>query len=303
MKHWKQFSENWQLAWTKKSDRNPAQPYCNWTCFVSQRSNWLSAFRVDLFLSSMGPCNLARRVVAWEERWWNPKPNLPRLLRVIWRRGDKKWKLGMSNRWFCHVGCTWDSSRDKNLSCPVVSRVAIDASFMILRVPSLPIITVTTNHCLETNRHQEGGISERLQNLVDYIITGDFRGVRSAEKTWRGELIKYTWCILECIFKRSCHPIIRQTQRYFQGIDAIQSPSSRMLEDYKYSLQKNAVDRGVIWTNHHTFHQVFSSLANMASWNATEISRNDIVTSRNGFVAMNIDTLSPCQAQKYAWIG
>ena len=132
------------------------------------------------------------------------KTNRPRLLRVIWRRGSpQNWGFTRvtSNRWFCSVGC-WEPKIgnlgffSREFESPVVQflyQELLDSSFMIL--PSLPMGTPSPPRVVGFKPppktwhftffdHQEGGISARLQDLVDYIITGDFRGLPSSGDGW-----------------------------------------------------------------------------------------------------------------------
>ena len=118
--------------------------------------------------------------------------------------------------------------------------------------------------------HQEGGISARLQDLVDYIITGDFRGLPS----W--------WWMIYVLNAENIDHIFRSNQPIYSFYLVCH------LGVFSREPLPSAKQQWCFQSSDHTFHQVFSSLANMASWNATEISRNDIVTSRNGFMAMNI---------------
>ena len=75
----------------------------------------------------------------------------------------------------------------------LVSRVA--RCFLRMILPSLPMGTPSPPRVVGLKPppktwhftffdHQEGGISARLQDLVDYIITGDFRGLPSSGDGW-----------------------------------------------------------------------------------------------------------------------
>lgn len=205
MKHWKQFSENWESTWILNLITTQL-----FTCFVSQRSNWLFPhfgwfFFLSIFDGAMqsgtSSGRLGRDVVkgktkstkastgdleAGKQQNWVHQINQQSTIGSPvdpWMLGIKDWKPGI------FLKRIWISS------CPVlVSRVArLDASFMIL--PSLPMGTPSPPRVVGLKPppktwhftffdHQEGGISARLQDLVDYIITGDFRGLPSSGDGW-----------------------------------------------------------------------------------------------------------------------
>lgn len=186
-----------------------------------------------------------------------------------WMLAIKDWKPGI------FLKRIWISS------CPVlVSRVArLDASFMIL--PSLPMGTPSPPRVV--------GLKIATENMAFHIFRSPGRWYFSAAPRSGG--LHHHWGLQRPAFVMM-DDICFECWKYRSHFQIQPAYLQLLLGVSSWCIFKGTAaicqTKWYFQSSDHTFHQVFSSLANMASWNATEISRNDIVTSRNGFMAMNI---------------